>query len=61
MIQQQENEKTFVGRERQPQALADAWIKANPDHGSSRFVITGEINGAAYDANSRVKGLKGGG
>ncbi|MFC8284899.1 hypothetical protein [Streptomyces cyaneofuscatus] len=60
-IQQQENEKTFVGRERQLQALADAWIKANPDHGSSRFVITGEINGAAYDANSRVKGLKGGG
>ncbi|MGW6637263.1 hypothetical protein [Streptomyces cyaneofuscatus] len=60
-IQQQENEKTFVGRERQLQALADAWIKANPDPGSSRFVITGEINGAAYDANSRVKGLKGGG
>ncbi|MYT34768.1 hypothetical protein GTY66_01600 [Streptomyces sp. SID8356] len=60
-IQQQENEKTFVGRERQLQALADAWIRANPDHGSSRFVIAGEINGAAYDANSRVKGLKGGG
>ncbi|SCD99318.1 MULTISPECIES: hypothetical protein [unclassified Streptomyces] len=60
-VSRSDSEGMEAWKERQLQALADAWIKANPDHGSSRFVITGEINGAAYDANSRVKGLKGGG
>ncbi|MFZ4274140.1 hypothetical protein ACOZFM_15650 [Streptomyces arboris] len=58
-IHEQDNAKVFVGRERQLQALTDEWIKANPENGSTRYVLTTVINTAAYDGNDRVKGLKG--
>ncbi|MYS09192.1 hypothetical protein GTW71_22760 [Streptomyces sp. SID6041] len=54
------NGETFTARERQLQALADAWIEANPEHtGQNRYTITGEINGAAFDGNHRAAGLAG--
>ncbi|MEU8617381.1 hypothetical protein [Streptomyces sp. NPDC048623] len=54
------NGDTFTARERQLQALADAWIEANPEHkGQNRYTITGEINGAAFDGNKRASALAG--
>ncbi|WP_275426493.1 hypothetical protein [Streptomyces sp. CS131] len=43
------------------QALADEWAKANPGHSNSRYTLTEEINGAAYNGNDRASGLNGGG
>ncbi|MBK3529972.1 DUF6571 family protein [Streptomyces rubiginosohelvolus] len=59
-IQARDNQKVFEGRERQLQALADEWAKANPGHSNTRYTITDEINGAAYNGNDRAKGLAGG-
>ncbi|MEU4919964.1 hypothetical protein AB0G29_11455 [Streptomyces parvus] len=58
-IHTQDNEEVFKGRERQLQALADAWIKANPGHANSRYTLTDEISGAAYNGNNRASGLAG--
>ncbi|MFD9844946.1 DUF6571 family protein [Streptomyces parvus] len=60
-IQQRDNKETFTGREQQLQALADEWAKANPGHSNSRYTLTEEINGAAYNGNDRASGLNGGG
>ncbi|MFD5346318.1 DUF6571 family protein, partial [Streptomyces anulatus] len=60
-IHKQDNEEVFKGREQQLQALADEWAKANPGHSNTRYTITDEINGAAYDGNNRASGLDGGG
>ena len=52
---------TFTARERQLHALADEWIKANPDslNGANRYTISDEINGAAFDGNNRAQVLVG--
>ncbi|MFI5477604.1 hypothetical protein ACIBAB_00625 [Streptomyces rubiginosohelvolus] len=42
------------------QALAEEWAKANPGHSNTRYTITDEINGAAYNGDDRAKGLAGG-
>ncbi|WP_327686586.1 hypothetical protein [Streptomyces sp. NBC_00467] len=55
-----DNARVFNGRERQLQALADEWAKANPEHTNNRYTLTDEINGAAYNGNDRAKGLAGG-
>ncbi|MFF3812810.1 hypothetical protein ACFYX6_21635 [Streptomyces bacillaris] len=60
-IHVQDNKEVFKGREQQLQALADEWAKANPGHSNTRYTITTEINGAAYDGNNRASGLAGGG
>ncbi|MFE6133552.1 hypothetical protein ACFQ6Q_35630 [Streptomyces sp. NPDC056437] len=60
-IPQRDNRDVFTGREQQLQALADEWAKANPDHTNTRYTLTEEINGAAYNGNDRAKGLAGGG
>ncbi|MFD8728252.1 hypothetical protein [Streptomyces sp. NPDC059611] len=57
----QDNKEVFQGREQQLQALADEWAKANPGHSNTRYTLTTEINGAAYDGNNRASGLAGGG
>ncbi|WP_329024121.1 hypothetical protein [Streptomyces sp. NBC_00690] len=54
-----ENGTTFRAREQQLQALADEWAKANPDSGANRYVLTDQINGAAFDGNGRAAGLAG--
>ncbi|MFG2877810.1 hypothetical protein ACGFYU_22895 [Streptomyces sp. NPDC048337] len=54
-----ENGKTFTVREHQLQALADEWAKANPNAGNNRYVLTDEINGAAFDGNDRAAALAG--
>ncbi|MFF1482600.1 hypothetical protein ACFVYD_34495 [Streptomyces sp. NPDC058301] len=54
-----QNGEAFAVRERQLQALADEWIKAHPDSGTSRYVLTTDINGAAFDGNQRAQGLAG--
>ncbi|MFB7969259.1 hypothetical protein [Streptomyces rubiginosohelvolus] len=59
-IQARDNQKVFEGRERQLQALAEEWATANPDHSNTRYTITDEINGAAYNGSDRAKGLAGG-
>ncbi|MER8042153.1 hypothetical protein [Streptomyces sp. NPDC094032] len=55
------NGDTFTARERQLQALADAWIAANPDEkaAQNRYTLTSDINGAAFDGNKRASGLAG--
>ncbi|MGW5215243.1 hypothetical protein ACWEQO_29650 [Streptomyces sp. NPDC004051] len=56
----QQNSKTFKGRENQLQQLADVWRDANPDHqGNTRYTLTTEINTAAFDGNTRARGLAG--
>ena len=60
-IHQRDNKDVFTGREQQLQALADEWAKANPNHTNTRYTLTEEINGAAYNGNDRAKGLAGGG
>ncbi|MGW5344176.1 hypothetical protein [Streptomyces sp. NPDC004050] len=54
-----QNGATFTGRERQLQALADEWAKANPGAGNNRYMLTSEINGAAFDGNQKAQGLAG--
>ncbi|MGE7389043.1 hypothetical protein ACQKM2_26565 [Streptomyces sp. NPDC004126] len=54
-----QNGETFTARERQLQALADEWAKVNPSGGNSRYVLTSEINGAAFDGNQKAQGLAG--
>ncbi len=54
-----QNGDTFTARERQLQALADEWAKVNPNGGNNRYVLTSEINGAAFDGNQKAQGLAG--
>ncbi|MFE3991982.1 hypothetical protein ACFXPW_09920 [Streptomyces goshikiensis] len=54
-----QNGETFTARERQLQALADEWAKVNPGGGNNRYVLTSEINGAAFDGNQKAQGLAG--
>ncbi|MGZ9934882.1 hypothetical protein ACXNSR_33975 [Streptomyces sp. NC-S4] len=54
-----QNGATFTGRERQLQALADEWAKANAGAGNNRYMLTSEINGAAFDGNQKAQGLAG--
>ncbi|MFE2923895.1 hypothetical protein [Streptomyces goshikiensis] len=54
-----QNGETFTSRERQLQALADEWAKVNPGDGNNRYVLTSEINGAAFDGNQKAQGLAG--
>ncbi|WP_329315346.1 hypothetical protein OG723_33495 [Streptomyces sp. NBC_01278] len=54
-----QNGETFTARERQLQALADEWAKVNPSGGNNRYVLTSEINGAAFDGNQKAQGLAG--
>ncbi|MFD6912219.1 hypothetical protein ACFWB2_10355 [Streptomyces virginiae] len=54
-----QNGDTFTARERQLQALADEWAKVNPGGGNNRYVLTSEINGAAFDGNQKAQGLAG--
>ncbi|MEU8028662.1 hypothetical protein AB0C13_08460 [Streptomyces sp. NPDC049099] len=55
-----QNGEVFTARENQLQKLADLWADANPDHhGNNRYTLTSEINGAAFDGNSRAQGLAG--
>jgi hypothetical protein len=55
-----QNGEVFTARENQLQKLADLWMDANPDHeGNNRYTLTAEINGAAFDGNSRAQGLAG--
>ena len=56
---QRQNGETFTAREHQLQALADEWARANPNPGNNRYVLTSEINGAAFDGNGRAQGLAG--
>ncbi|MFD7782166.1 hypothetical protein ACFV4Q_03575 [Streptomyces nojiriensis] len=54
-----QNGDTFTARERQLQALADEWARVNPGGGNNRYVLTSEINGAAFDGNQKAQGLAG--
>ncbi len=54
-----QNGETFTARERQLQALADEWAQVNPSGGNNRYVLTSEINGAAFDGNQKAQGLAG--
>ncbi|WP_030861788.1 hypothetical protein [Streptomyces sp. NRRL F-2747] len=54
-----QNGETFTARERQLQALADEWAEVNPSGGNNRYVLTSEINGAAFDGNQKAQGLAG--
>ncbi|MEV0262773.1 hypothetical protein AB0I49_15725 [Streptomyces sp. NPDC050617] len=55
------NNETFSVREEQLRALEVEWVKANPHHpnANSDYVLKHDIGGAAYDGNSRAKGLAG--
>ncbi|MFC5957004.1 hypothetical protein ACFP51_21765 [Streptomyces pratens] len=56
----QQNSDTFQGRENQLKQLADVWTDANPNHrGNNLYILTTEINAAAFDGNARAQGLAG--
>ncbi len=56
---QEQNGETFQHRSNQLRAISEEWARANPDHGSSPYLLEGRINGAAAQGNEQAQGLAG--